>query len=118
MSKDLAQIMKNLRTENDSNPVLPKSGHVTATMLVKAARDYANLHQDLNVRQEISLQLFLFLFIDPPHSIYRLRSIFRTFRYIATRKMGSFYFIFDRFEYISSSWACVLRHQSTVQSNQ
>ena len=70
MSKDLAQIMKNLKTENGEGPLLPKSGHVTATRLVKAARDYANLHQDLNVRQEISEHVYFKFFIQ--HFIWPL----------------------------------------------
>jgi hypothetical protein len=55
MTRDLAQIMKNLRAnELESISALPKSGYVTAMMCVKAARDYANLHQQPATRQAVS----------------------------------------------------------------
>lgn len=48
--------MKNLRSsEVESVAALPKSGYVAAMLCVKAARDYANLHQHSATRQAVSL---------------------------------------------------------------
>jgi len=53
-SKDFVQIMKNLRAiDLEAVSSLPRSGYVAAMLCVKAARDYANLHQHAAPRQAI-----------------------------------------------------------------